>query len=107
MFRGVRAARESLERMTQGVVRCPAISNHYLRSSPRSDARKIVALYKEVYDIDRCLGSLDMTKIHRPACPLKWQDQFEGKEGYPTVGLEAAADYSLWIWHIALAFLDL
>jgi hypothetical protein len=55
-------------------------------------------LHKKVYGIDGCLGCLDVTKIHWSACPVAWKGQFEGKEGYPTIGLEAVADYNLWIW---------
>jgi hypothetical protein len=30
---------------------------------------------------------------------VAWQGQFDGSKGYPTVVLEAFADYNLWIWH--------
>jgi hypothetical protein len=63
-----------------------------------------VSLHKKVYGIDGCLGCLDVTKIHWSACPVAWKGQFEGKEGYPTIGLEAVADYNLWIWHNAFGF---
>jgi hypothetical protein len=49
-------------------------------------------------------GSLDVTKIHWSACPVAWNGQFEGKEGYPTIGFEAVAGYNLWIWHNAFRF---
>ena len=45
-----------------------------------------------------------MTKIHWSACPVAWKGQFDGKEGYPTIGLEAIADNNLWIWHNAFGF---
>tara|TARA_R110002050_G_scaffold32219_1_gene83027 strand:- start:2249 stop:2383 length:135 start_codon:yes stop_codon:yes gene_type:complete len=32
-------------------------------------------------------------------CPVAWAGQFEGKEGQPTVVLEAVADHNTWIWH--------
>jgi hypothetical protein len=31
-------------------------------------------------------------------------DSFFGKEGYATIGLEAVADYNLWIWHSSFGF---
>ena len=101
---GKSTARLCLEKLTRGIVKCPAISEHYLRAPTKSDARKIVSLHKKVYGIDGCLGSLDVTKIHWSACPVAWKGQFEGKEGYPTIGLEAVADYNLWIWHSAFGF---
>ncbi len=51
------------------------------------------------------MGCLDVTKIHWAACHSAWTGQFEGKEGFPTIGLEAVADYNLWIWHSAFEFL--
>ena len=45
------------------------------------------------------LGSLDVTKIHWANCPNAWKGHFQGKEGYPTIALEAVADYNLWVWH--------
>eukprot|EP00804_Cyclotella_cryptica_P020934 CCRYP_009261-RA/>CCRYP_009261-RA protein AED:0.36 eAED:0.33 QI:11/0/0/1/0/0/2/0/81 len=78
-------------------------------STARLCLRKLtkVALHKKVYGIDGCMGCLDVTKIHWGACPVAWKGQFEGKEGFPTIGLEAVSDYNLWIWHNAFGFLDL
>ena len=58
-------------------------------------------MHKKVYGIDGCSGCLDVTKVHWAACPVKWKGQVEGKEGFPTIGLKAVADYYLWIWHSA------
>jgi hypothetical protein len=80
------------------------ISEKYLRSPRKSDAKRVVSLHKKVYGVDCCLGSLDVTKIHWSACSVAWKGQFEGKEGYPTIGLEAVADHNLWIWHSAFGF---
>jgi len=43
------------------------------------------------------LGSLDVTKIHYMSCPTAQKGQFEGREGIPSICLEAVADYNLWI----------
>jgi hypothetical protein len=32
-------------------------------------------------------------------CPVAWQGQFQDKDGFRSVILEAVADQSLWIWH--------
>ena len=50
------------------------------------------------------MGSLDVTKIHWGQCPAGWKGQFQGKEGYPTIGPEAVSDYNLWIWHSAFGY---
>ena len=90
--------------MSQGIVGCPDILDRYLQTPSKSDAWKIVFLHKKVYGIDGCMGCLDVTKIHWGACPVAWKGQFEGKEGFPTIGLEAVSDYNLWIWHNAFGF---
>jgi len=46
----------------------------------------------------------DVTMIHRAACSLAWKGQFEGKEGYPMIRLEAVAGYNLWFWHSVFGF---
>ncbi len=101
---GESTARLCLRKLTKGIVLCSSISDYYLRTPSKSDARKIVALHKKVYGIDGCMGCLDVTKIHWGACPVAWKGQFEGKEGFPTIGLEAVSDYNLWIWHNAFGF---
>ena len=101
---GESTARLCLRKLTKGIVLCSSISDYYLRTPSKSDARKIVALHKKVYGIDGCMGCLDVTKIHWGACPVAWKGQFEGKEGFPTIGLEAVSDYNLWIWHSAFGF---
>jgi hypothetical protein len=45
-----------------------------------------------------------VTKVHWANCLTAWKGQFEGKEGVPTIGLEAVADYNCWIWHSAFGF---
>jgi hypothetical protein len=37
-------------------------------------------------------------------CPVVLKGQFQGKEKCATIGLEAVADYNLWIWHNAFGF---
>jgi hypothetical protein len=47
--------------------------------------------------------SLDVAKIHWAACPVAWNGQFECKESYLTIDLEAVTDYNLWIWQSEMA----
>ena len=82
----------------------PQISDYYLRSPPKSDAHRIMVLQKKMHGIYGWVGSLDVTKIHWAACPSVWKDQFKGKKGYPTMGVDAVVDYNLWILHSAFGF---
>ena len=93
--------RKSTDRMClrilpQGIVRSPAKSEYYLRSPLESDGRKIVLLHKKAYGIDRFRGCLDLTKIHRTACPVAWKGQFEGKAGLYQITI-----YGFGIVHLA------
>ena len=45
------------------------------------------------------LGSIDCCHWQWKNCPKAFEGQYQGKEGVPTVVLEAIADYDLWIWH--------
>ncbi len=35
---------------------------------------------------------------------MGWKGQFQGKDGYPTIGLKAVSDYNLWIWHSVFGY---
>lgn len=96
---GESTARKCMSKLARGIVECSNIADIYLRTPSRHDAKRIVELHKIQHGIDGMLGSLDVTKIHWANCPNAWKGQFEGKEGYPTIALEAVSDYNLWIWH--------
>ena len=101
---GESTARLCVSKLTRGIVECPAITDIYLRSPSKIDAKRIVKLHKDIHGLHGMLGSLDVTKVHWANCPVALKGQFEGKEGYPTIGLEAVADYNLWIWHSSFGF---
>ena len=101
---GESTARLCMRKLVRGIVECSSISEVYLHTPTKSDAFKIESLHKKVHDLSGCLGSLDVTKIHWGQCPAGWRGQFQGKEGYPTIGLEPVADYNLWIWHSAFGY---
>lgn len=45
------------------------------------------------------LGSIDCMHWVWKNCPTAWHGQYMGKEGVPTIVLEAVASKDLWIWH--------
>lgn len=101
---GESIARLCLENLCQGIVMCPVISDQYLRPPTNSDVKRIVLFYKFSYGIDGCLGCLNVKIPHWAICPVAWKHQFEGKEGYPIISLEAVAHHNLWIWYNAFGF---
>ncbi len=50
------------------------------------------------------MGLLDVTKVHWKNCPTAWKGQFQGREKYAGLGLEAVVDTNLWLWHAAFGF---
>lgn len=65
----------------------------------KSDAKRVVKMHKEQHGVDGMVSSLDVMHIPWRNCPMEEKGQHEGKDGAPTLALEAASDYNLWIWH--------
>ena len=86
------------------MVKCNALANVYLRRPTKSDARNVVRLHEKVHKIPGMMGLLDVTKVHWKNCPTAWKGQFQGREKYTGLGLEAVVDNSLWFWHAAFGF---
>lgn len=101
---GESTARLCMSKLCRGIVECDAISEFYLRYPSKHDARRITALHKRLHGVPGMMGSLDVTKVIWTSCPTAWRGQFEGKEGIPTISLEAVASADLWIWHSAFGF---
>lgn len=72
--------------------------DQYLRAPNERDIEKILAT-NEKRGFPGLLGSLDCTHWEWKNCPTAWSGQFQGKEGSPTMVLEAVATADLWIWH--------
>lgn len=59
------------------------------------DARNIANPHLREHSVSGILGLLDVTKIAWGNYPTLWKGQFDGKEGYPIICLEAAVDHNL------------
>lgn len=87
---------ECLERFAVGVLEI--FGEEYLRSPTPDDLKRILAR-SEARGFPGCIGSIDCCKWEWKNCPTALHGQYEGKEGVPTITLEAIADETLWIWH--------
>lgn len=93
---GESTAMESLKRF------CVAVDEvfgaEYLRSPTEEDIKK---LYQEGEErgFPGMLGSIDCMHWEWKNCPTAYHGQYKGKEGVPTMILEAVASKDLWIWH--------
>eukprot|EP00934_Nitzschia_sp_Nitz4_P000358 Nitzschia sp. Nitz4//scaffold549_size3348//1663//3261//NITZ4_009270-RA/size3348-processed-gene-0.5-mRNA-1//-1//CDS//3329554287//358//frame0 len=73
--------------------------SEYLRQPTAADLKGLNKLHKRVHKVPGMLGSLDCSHTIWKNCPKAWQGSFQGKEGVPTVVLEATCDFNLWFWH--------
>ncbi|XP_076952516.1 uncharacterized protein LOC143626256 [Bidens hawaiensis] len=66
----------------------------------QADIQKTYEVHEQRHGFPRMLGSLDYTHWAWEACPVAWQGQYDrGDHDGPTVILEVAASFDLWIWH--------
>ena len=80
---GESTAKLCFNKLCHGFVKCPPISEYYLRPPLKSNVRRIVSLHRSVYGINGCLGCLDVMAIHWTVYPEALKGQFEGKKDTP------------------------
>lgn len=93
---GESTAIESLERFVKVVV--VIFSDVYLRTPNNNDIAKLLTIEKN-RGFPRMLGSIDCMHWKWKNCPTVWKGMYSGHIHEPTIILEAAASYDLWIWH--------
>jgi hypothetical protein len=69
-----------------------------------TDAKRVEALHHEKHGIRGMLGSLDCSHFVWGNCPVAHHGQYQGKEGKPTIVVEALADYNLYAWHAVFGY---
>jgi hypothetical protein len=96
---GESTARQCLIRFANAISNCDELKQRLFRPMTRSDAKNVCQLHKEQHGIDGMIGLLDCMHVYWKNCPVAWQGQYQGKEKYPTLVLEAMCDYNLYFWH--------
>ena len=76
----------------------------YLRLPTTEDIKSITSLHKAKHGVDGMFGSIDCMHTRWKNCPKGWAGQYSGKEGVPTIVLEAIADHHLWFWHASYGY---
>jgi Plant transposon protein len=74
--------------------------NKYLKRPSVEDMVRISKLHEAVHGFPGMFGSLDCMHTRWEKCPVGWQGSFKGRPGYPSIVLEAVADYHTYFWHI-------
>ena len=70
----------------------------------RSDALRVSEMHFKQHGVRGLMGALDCWHWIWKNSPVGWQGQLQGKEGHPTMVLEALADCSLWIWSAVFGY---
>ena len=90
------------EKVAHAIRHCQELQDKYLQSPTRANARHVSILHEAIHGFPGMLGSLDCMHVPWKNFPVTYQGQFtNGKKGYPTIILEAIANYNLWFWHTA------
>jgi hypothetical protein len=76
----------------------------YFRSMAKGDAKRVEALHAEVHGVRGMIGSLDCSHFVWGNCPVAHHGQYQGKEGEPTLVVEAMVDYTLYAWHAVFGY---
>jgi Plant transposon protein len=76
----------------------------YLQVPDANDLKAICHLHKEAHGVDSMVGWLDCLHTYWKNCPKAWQGSFQGKEGKPTIILEALCDYHMFFWHASYGY---
>jgi hypothetical protein len=96
---GETTARRCFIRFANAISSCARLQQRFFRPMNRTDAQNVCALHKGQHGIEGMIGSLDCMHVYWKNCPVAWQGQYQGKEKYPTIVLEAMCDYNLYFWH--------
>jgi hypothetical protein len=88
---------DCLKKLARCVSSSEELRSIFLHSMTRADARRVSTLHEEKHGVRGMLGSLDCMHAGWKNCPIAWQGAFQGKEGHPTIVLEAFCDYNLWM----------
>jgi Plant transposon protein len=102
---GETTAREALKKLCRIIRQSDDLRERFLRSMSRSDAQHASELHLDTHGIEGMVGSLDCMHVGWKNCPVAWQGAYtSGKEGHPTLVLEAMADHNLFVWHASFGW---
>lgn len=100
---GESTAMKCVKLLTKEVTNSP-FRKEYFKSMTSSDARRVEAYHSTVHGVRGMIGSLDCSHVVWGNCPVAHHGQFQGKEGKPTLVVEAMVDHSLYVWHAVFGY---
>jgi hypothetical protein len=100
---GESTAMKCVKLFTKEITTSP-FRQEYFRSMTQGDAKRVEALHTAVHGVRGMIGSLDCSHIVWGNCPVAHHGQYQGKEGKPTIVVEAMVDYTLYAWHAVFGY---
>jgi len=100
---GESTAMQSVKELTKSISNSIFQKKFFSFFTP-SDARKVEALHYDKHGIHGMLGSLDCSHFMWGNCPVAHHGQFQGKEGKPTIVVEALADHNFFVWYAVFGY---
>jgi len=100
---GESTAMECVKRFVHAIADSP-FQKKYFSFYTAADARRVESLHFLQHGVHGMLGSLDCSHFVWGNCPVAHHGQFQGKEGRPTIVVEALADYNLFVWHAVFGY---
>eukprot|EP00968_Pinguiococcus_pyrenoidosus_P026774 scaffold7331_cov316-Pinguiococcus_pyrenoidosus.AAC.1 len=91
-------ARDSMKRFARSVIN--VFKDEFLRPMTNADAERVAAAHQEKFGIGGYLGGIDCTHLKWDRCPNAWHGHYSGKEGFPTIVVEALFSDDLRCWHM-------
>jgi hypothetical protein len=82
----------------------PNIGQQFFRRMTRADARRVSDMHKRKHGIPLMVMMIDCMHVRWKNCPKAWAGSLAGKEGKPTLVLEAGSDSENYFWHAAFGY---
>ena len=95
----------SVSNNSRKIIQEAALTDPFFQHT-KTDARKISELHESIDGVPGRVGSLDCIDIGWRLCPMAHKGHYQGLKGFPTVVLEAVADFNLWFWHPSFGYLE-
>jgi len=100
---GKSTAMKCVKLLTKEVTTLPFCREYFHGMTPM-DAKKVEEYHVTVHGVPGMPGSLDCLHFVWGNCPVVHHGQYQGKEGRPTLVVEAMVDHSFYAWHAVFGY---
>jgi hypothetical protein len=101
---GESTAMASVKHFIKAVHSSKELCGDFFHPMSPADAKRVEEMHHKQHGVQGMVGSLDCSQFVWGNCPAAYHGQYQGKEGRPTVVVEAVADYNLYAWHAVFGY---